>query len=134
MNKQDVLCMLPDCNGPYYAGRPEPQSGIPEWRNGALELAGTFTAKHLRAFLWFYDNPGSEWELKTTMVDGRIAGCPVADLERDAAGAHALVAALDECYVEMQDDDSNHRALIIANAKWIEKRADQILREWGIEP
>ncbi len=74
-------------------------------------------------------------KLKTAMVDGCVHArgvcideqpnnSQVADLEHDAACAHALVKAIDES-AQIDPVDA---------VTFIRARADELLREWGIEP
>ena len=68
--------------------------------------------------------------LKTEVVDGKIKGCTIQSLNHDALYAHALVQALSEC----RDTDGERaytETSVAANAAWILKRADELMREWG---
>ena len=80
--------------------------------------------------------------LKTEVVKGRVHahGCcvfkdnpdteQVEDLEHDALYAHALVRALSECR-DPDGDRAYTETSVAANAAWILKRADELMREWS---
>jgi len=74
--------------------------------------------------------------LKTEVVDGKLYYDPydgsgaLEQAEHDALYAHALVQALSECR-DPDGDRAYTETSVAANAAWILKRADELMREWS---